>query len=72
MEKTVSRKKRVDGFREKGIPFCLKSSPLFKEYDNKYLLNILNGGNVTNTVRHRMYGIHFSAAKRLVRKWSYH
>ena len=32
----------------------------------------LNNENTTNTVKHRMHGIHFSTAKRLVRKWSYH
>ena len=65
MEKAVNRRKRVEGFIQNPQPF-------FREYDNGNLLNRQNGENTTNTVKHRMHGIHFSAAKRLVHKWSYH
>ncbi len=72
MEKTVNHRKRVEGFLEKGRPFHSKPSTLFREKDNRHLLNIPNDRSVPNVMSQRMYGIHFSAAKHLVRKWSYH
>lgn len=72
MEKVVNRRKRVEGFPEKGRPFHSKPSTLFREQDNRHLLNIPNDRSVPNVMSQRMHGIHFSTAKRLVRKWSYH
>ena len=68
MEKTVSHRKKFEGFQEKGQPFHPKPLTLFREYDNGHLSNLLNGGNATNAVRHGMHGIHFSATERLERK----
>ncbi len=68
MEKAVRHRKRGEGFLEKEQLFHLKPSPLFRVYDHRYLPNIMYGENTTNAVKHRMHGIHFSAAKRLVRK----
>ena len=72
MEKTVNRKKMVEGFQKKEHLFHSKPSTLFREQDNRHLLNIPNDWSVPNVMRQRMHGIHFSAAKRLLRKWSYH
>ena len=68
MEEIVNRRKGGDDFLEKGLPFHLKPSTLFRGHDNNHLPNILNDENTTNAVKHRMHGIHFSAAKRLVRQ----
>ena len=61
-------KEKVEGFLEKGRPFRSKPSTLFREQGNGHLLNKENDKRFTNAVRHGMHGIHFSAAKRLVRK----
>ena len=68
MEKTVNYRKKVEGFLEKGQPFHSKLSPPFREHGNGHLLNKQNDERITNAVRHGMHGIHFSTAKRLVRK----
>ena len=54
--------------------FISRSNPTIAlKYDIIFLASRhLNDENTTNTVKHRMYDIHFSAAKRLLRKWSYH
>jgi len=70
MEEVVNRRKRGDDFLEKGLSFHLKPSTLFREYDNRHLPSILNGGNAVNAFRHGMHGIHFLTTKRLVRKLS--
>ena len=63
MEKTVNRRKRDVGFREKGRGFYSKPTTFFREYDNGNLLNRQNGGNATNAVKHRMLCIRFQAEK---------
>ena len=54
MEKAVNRRKRVDGFGQKGRRFYSKPTSLFRAYDNGNLLNRQNGENTTNAVKHRM------------------
>ena len=68
MEKVVSHRKRVRAFLERDKLSIQNPQSFFREHDNGYLSNILNAENITNAVKHRMHGIHFSAAKRLVRK----
>ena len=68
MEKAVRHRKRAEDFWEKGLLFHSKPSTLFREHSNRNWSNILNDGNTTNAVKHRMHGIHFSTTKRLVRK----
>ena len=68
MEKVVNRMKgRQRGWRKDSL--STNPSHLFLiEFTIECLLNIQNGGSITNAVRHGMHGIHFSTAKRLVRK----
>ena len=68
MEKAVSRRKRSRVFLKKDNLSTQNPQSIFREHDNGHLLNILNGGNTANAVRHGMHGIHFQATKRLVRK----
>ena len=63
MEKAVNRRKMDVGFPEKGRPFHSNPTSFFREYDNGNLLNMQNGGNVTNTVKHGMQSIRFQAEK---------
>ena len=68
MEKVVSHRKRVRAFLKRDKLSIQNPQSFFKEHSNRHLSNILNDGNTTNAVKHRMRSIHFSAAKRLVRK----
>lgn len=73
MEKIVNRQKRDKGDKRRNISFIFSFtslSTLFREYENGHLSSILNGGNATNAVRHGMPCIHYSMAKRLMRKRS--
>ena len=63
MEKAVNRRKRDEGFREKGRGFYSKPTTFFREYDNGNLLNRQNGGNTTNAVKHGMQSIRFQAER---------
>ena len=66
--KLWTHRKKVEGFPEKGRSLHSKPSTLFRERSNGHLLNILIDGSIPNVISQRMHGIHFSAAKRLVRK----
>ena len=68
MEKTVNRVEGGEGGRKRDNLFTNHSHLFLIEFTIEYLLNIQNGGSITNAVRHGMHGIHFSTAKRLVRK----
>lgn len=68
MEKVVSHRKRVRAFLKRDKLSIQNPQFFFREHSNRHLSNILNDGNTTNAVKYRMHGIHFSAAKRLVRK----
>ena len=69
MEKAVRhRKGGARTFGKRGYYSTQNPQPFFREHINRHLSNILNDENTTNAVKHRMRGIHFSAAKRLVRK----
>ena len=68
MEKVVSHRKRVRAFLKRDKLSIQNPQSFFREHSNRHLSNILNDGNTTNAVKYRMHGIHFSAAKRLVRK----
>lgn len=68
MEKVVSHRKRVRVFLKWDNLSTQNPQPFFREHSNRNWSNILNDGNTTNAVKHGMHGIHFSAAKRLVRK----
>ena len=70
--KLWAHRKKVEGFPEKGWSLHSKPSTLFRERSNGHLLNILIDGSIPNVISQRMHGIHFSTAKCLVRKWSYH
>ena len=63
MEKAVNRTERVKGFTEKRRLFHSEHTSFFREYDNANLLNMQNGGNATNAVKHRMQCIRFQAEK---------
>lgn len=63
MEKAVNRTKRVEGFTEKRRLFHSEPTSFFREYDNANLLNMQDGGNATNAVKHRMQCIRFQAEK---------
>ena len=55
------------------MSYLVNETSYLGKYDIIFLASRhLNDENTTNTVKHRMHSIHFSAAKRLVRKWSYH
>ena len=68
MEEAVNNRKTVKDYRVKGCPFHSKPSTLFREQDNRHLLNIPNDRSVPNVMSQRMHGIHFLTTKRLVRK----
>ena len=68
MEKTVNRVEGGEGGRKRDNLFTNHSHLFLIEFTIEYLLNIQNGGSITNAVRHGMHSIHFSTAKRLVRK----
>ena len=68
MEKAVNRRKRDEGFPEKGRPFHSKPTSFFREYYNGNLLNRQNGGNATNAVKHGMQSIRFQAERCFMRK----
>ena len=68
MEKTVNRVEGGEGGWKRDNLFTNHSHLFLIEFTIECLLNIQNGGSITNAVRHGMHGIHFSATKRLVRK----
>ena len=71
MEKTVNRVEGGEGGWKRDNLFTNHSHLFLIEFTIECLLNtqnIQNGGSITNAVRHGMHGIHFSTAKRLVRK----
>ena len=68
MEKVVSCRKRVRVFLKRNKLSIQNPQSIFREHDNEHLSNIQNAENIMNAVIHGMHGIHFSAAKRLVRK----
>ena len=68
MEKTVNRVEGGEGGRKRDNLFTNHSHLFLVEFTIECLLNIQNGGSITNAVSHGMHGIHFSTAKRLVRK----
>ena len=68
MEKTVNRVEGGEGGWKRDNLFTNHSHLFLIEFTIECLLNIQNGGSITNAVRHGMHGIHFSTAKRLVSK----
>ena len=68
MEKTVNRVEGGEGGWKRDNLFTNHSHLFLIEFTIECLLNIQNGGSITNAVRHGMHGIHFQATKRFERK----